>query len=161
MKSSVSGFVMTSSGVARARILLITVGVSSSSVRVGDVMNCDLICSVADLLGCTRGPPMSAAAAATTEPSLALRAARSSVLWSAGWSSSIPWFSSVGLSACVTRGSVAMRSVTYSWMSSFHSLRDAFASRRLWVACAEALRASFVVPCRCGLCSRIVRAGRW
>ena len=76
MKSGVRGLVMTSSGQARALILLITLCAPSSSGRVFDVMMCDLICSVVALLGMTRGPPISIAAAATMAPSLALLAAR-------------------------------------------------------------------------------------
>ena len=80
MKSSVSGLVITRSGQARALILLITWRTSSSFGGVAGVMSWDLICSVTDLLGATRGPPISAAAAATIAPYLALRAASSSVL---------------------------------------------------------------------------------
>ena len=59
--SSVSGLVMISSGPALALIRLMILRVSSSSgpVSAGAVMNWDRICSVAALLGVTRGPPTS------------------------------------------------------------------------------------------------------
>ena len=55
--ANVSALVIVSSGLALALTRIMMLRVASSSVPVGVVMNCDRICSVAALLGLTRGPP--------------------------------------------------------------------------------------------------------
>ena len=143
INSSTRGLPIIVSGLAfdRMRCMMVC-ALSSSSGLVVAVMNCAIICSVASRLGLTLGPPVRVVAAAMTAPSRALRAARSSVLWSTGWSCYAASFCWLGCSGGRTLGSVSIRSAMYSRMRSSHSPLDALPRRRLWFDCVDAVRPS-------------------